>query len=99
MVDLKGVDPDDSFSTVPYEKGHTFLYYLETLLGAESMDAFLKAYVERFKYKSIVTDDWKSFLYEFFADKKAVLDKVSTYIFNCLSMLTVREFFSVPSVS
>lgn len=70
--------PDDSFSTVPYEKGHTLLYYLETLLGADSLDAFLKAYVERFKYKSIVTDDWKSFLYEFFANKKDILDKVST---------------------
>ncbi|XP_022671198.1 leukotriene A-4 hydrolase-like isoform X2 [Varroa jacobsoni] len=76
VVDLKGVHPDDSFSTVPYEKGHTLLYYLETLLGADSLDAFLKAYVERFKYKSIVTDDWKSFLYEFFANKKDILDKV-----------------------
>ena len=76
MLDLKGIDPDDSFSTVPYEKGHTFLYYLETLLGAENMDTFLSAYVERFKYKSIDTDDWKGFLYEFFADQKDILDKV-----------------------
>lgn len=33
VVDLTGVDPDDAFSTVPYEKGHTFLFYLEQLLG------------------------------------------------------------------
>ncbi|XP_003742278.1 leukotriene A-4 hydrolase [Galendromus occidentalis] len=76
VVDLRGVDPDDSFSSVPYEKGHTFLYYLETLLGMESMEAFLRAYVERFKYKSIATDDFKGFLYEFFADRKAILDKI-----------------------
>lgn len=84
VVDLRGVDPDDSFSSVPYEKGHTFLYYLETLLGAQEMDAFLKAYVERFKYKSIVTDDWKAFMYEFFASKKDVLDKVSMDMRNVL---------------
>ncbi len=33
VVDLTGVDPDDAFSSCPYEKGHTFLFYLEELLG------------------------------------------------------------------
>jgi leukotriene-A4 hydrolase len=27
------VHPDDAFSSVPYEKGSAFLFYLETLLG------------------------------------------------------------------
>lgn len=26
----EGIDPDDTFSSVPYEKGSNFLYYLET---------------------------------------------------------------------
>ena len=30
---LDGVDPDDAFSAVPYEKGFNLLYYLETLVG------------------------------------------------------------------
>lgn len=30
---LKETDPDDSFSSVPYEKGSCFLYYLEQILG------------------------------------------------------------------
>ena len=33
VPDLTDVDPDDAFSIVPYEKGHTFLWYLEELLG------------------------------------------------------------------
>ena len=33
VPDMVGIDPDDAFSTVPYEKGHTLLYYLETLVG------------------------------------------------------------------
>ena len=34
---LEGVDPDDSFSSVPYEKGSSFLYYIESLLGKKRL--------------------------------------------------------------
>ena len=30
---LKDVDPDDAFSSIPYEKGFLLLFYLETLVG------------------------------------------------------------------
>ena len=30
---MEDVDPDDSFSSVPYEKGFAFLCYLESLVG------------------------------------------------------------------
>ena len=33
VVNLDGVDPDDAFSKVPYEKGSTFLWYLEDTVG------------------------------------------------------------------
>jgi len=33
VPDLKGVDPDDAFSSVPYEKGSNLLMYLEQKLG------------------------------------------------------------------
>ena len=33
VVDLDGVDPDEAFSVVPYEKGSTLLWYLEDLVG------------------------------------------------------------------
>merc|ERR1719445_779112 len=42
---LAGKDPDDAFSVVPYEKGSTFLWYLEDLVGgAEVFEPFLKSY-------------------------------------------------------
>lgn len=41
VVDLKDKDPDDAFSSVPYEKGFNFLYYLEKLLGKEKWDKFI----------------------------------------------------------
>ena len=34
VPNLKDVDPDDAFSTIPYEKGFLLLFYLETLVGS-----------------------------------------------------------------
>jgi len=36
---LLGVDPDEAFSIIPYEKGCLFLYYLENIVGGK--DHFL----------------------------------------------------------
>ena len=62
------------------EKGFNFLYYLETLLGGNDVfEPYLKAHVERFSHKSIDTNDFKSFLYEYFSgdsEKVTVLDSV-----------------------
>jgi len=41
VIDLRGKDPDDAFSSIPYEKGFNFLYYLDRLVGREKWDAFI----------------------------------------------------------
>lgn len=51
----KGVDPNDAFSKVPYEKGYQFLYYIQTLLGPDYMQLMLQNYTKTFAYQSI---DW-----------------------------------------
>jgi leukotriene-A4 hydrolase len=33
VTDLTGLDPDEHFSSVPYEKGSVFLFYLEQTVG------------------------------------------------------------------
>jgi len=72
VPDLTGVDPDDAFSRIPYEKGSTFLWYLEdTVGGASKFEPFLKAYYTEFAYKSIDTDTFKSFFLKHFADVPA----------------------------
>uniref|UniRef100_A0A8C3JNP1 Leukotriene A4 hydrolase n=1 Tax=Calidris pygmaea TaxID=425635 RepID=A0A8C3JNP1_9CHAR len=77
VPDLSDVDPDVAYSSVPYEKGFALLFYLEQLLGGQDIFiGFLKAYVQQFAYKSIVTEDWKKFLYSYFKDKVDILDKV-----------------------
>lgn len=74
---LSGVHPDEAFSSVPYEKGHTFLYYLEKLLGGpEVFEPFLLSYIEKYKFQSVDTWQWKAYLYDYFKDKTDVLNKV-----------------------
>ena len=51
--DYSHCDPDDGFSTVPYEKGFTFLYYLETLVGKLNFQHIMQKYVTEFALKSV----------------------------------------------
>lgn len=77
VVDLKGgQDPDDAFSTVPYEKGFNFLFMLENLVGREAFDPFIPYYFGKFKGKSLDSYQFRDTLYEFFADKKDLLDSI-----------------------
>uniref|UniRef100_A0A7E4V8B2 Leuk-A4-hydro_C domain-containing protein n=1 Tax=Panagrellus redivivus TaxID=6233 RepID=A0A7E4V8B2_PANRE len=77
IPNLQGCDPDDAFSTVPYEKGSALLLVLEQKLDdVPRFEKFLKDYIDEYAGKSIVTQIWKSFLYEQFADKKDVLDSI-----------------------
>lgn len=41
VTNLKNEDPDDAFSSIPYEKGYVFLDYLEKLIGREEFDKFI----------------------------------------------------------
>ncbi|KAM7270313.1 hypothetical protein ACFE04_029527 [Oxalis oulophora] len=58
----QGVDPDDVYSQVPYEKGFQFLWRIERQIGRPAFDEFLKKYIATFKFKSIDTDEFLAFL-------------------------------------
>ncbi|KAL9603480.1 MAG: hypothetical protein Q9219_001167 [cf. Caloplaca sp. 3 TL-2023] len=68
VIDLKGKDPDDAFSSVPYEKGFHFLYYLEKLLGKGKWDTFVPHYFTKFKGQSLDSYDFRATVAEFFAE-------------------------------
>ena len=40
---------------------------------SEIFNKYLKAHIEKFKGKSINSDQWKDFLYEYFHDKVSIL--------------------------
>uniref|UniRef100_A0A7S3LM81 Peptidase M1 leukotriene A4 hydrolase/aminopeptidase C-terminal domain-containing protein n=1 Tax=Aplanochytrium stocchinoi TaxID=215587 RepID=A0A7S3LM81_9STRA len=49
-----GVDPDDAFSSVPYEKGFNFLVHLEKIVGGPSVfEPFLKEYIKQYRLSTV----------------------------------------------
>jgi leukotriene A-4 hydrolase/aminopeptidase len=61
-TELHGVDPDEVFSLVPYEKGYLFVRLLHEAAGQERFDAFLRRYIERFAFQSITTEEFLAFV-------------------------------------
>jgi leukotriene-A4 hydrolase len=62
--DQQGVDPDDVYSQVPYEKGCLFVTLMERTVGREKFDAFLKSYMDTFQFRSLDTEEFLTFLEE-----------------------------------
>jgi leukotriene A-4 hydrolase/aminopeptidase len=58
----EGVDPDDVYSQVPYEKGCLLVTLMEETVGREKFDAFLKKYMDEFQFRSLDTEEFLSFL-------------------------------------
>jgi leukotriene A-4 hydrolase/aminopeptidase len=84
-IDLRGRNPDDVFSNIPYEKGALFLREIEQKIGRDNFDKFLLSYFEHFSFKSITTDEFIAYLDDTlliqYADK---LDKarINAWIFE-----------------
>jgi leukotriene-A4 hydrolase len=77
VIDLKGKDPDDAFSSIPYEKGFNFLYFIEKLIGKEEFDKFIPYYFTKWKGKSLDSYDFKATLLEFFEKDIEVSKKLN----------------------
>ena len=61
-IDMRGIDPDDAFSNIPYNKGALFLYEMEQKVGRESFDQFLLGYFNEFAFQSVTTEDFLAYL-------------------------------------
>jgi leukotriene A-4 hydrolase/aminopeptidase len=60
--DLRGVDPDDAFSSIPYEKGARFVAAMERQAGRERFDRFIRKYISTFRFTSITSEEFMAFL-------------------------------------
>jgi hypothetical protein len=54
-IDLAGRDPDDGMTQVPYAKGAALFRLLESSVGRDRFDEYLRSYFERFAFQSITT--------------------------------------------
>jgi len=66
VPDLGDDDPDDAFSSVPYEKGFNLIYSLEKLVGRENFEKFMKDYFDHFKFSTVNSKQFKEFFETFF---------------------------------
>jgi len=60
--DLKGRDPDDATSRVPYEQGALFLTFLEAKVGRDAFDQFLRQWFDEHAFESATTQEFLMFL-------------------------------------
>jgi leukotriene-A4 hydrolase len=61
-LELHGVDPDDAFSVIPYEKGARFVVAIERAVGRARFEQFLRDYMHRFQFQSITSEEFLQFL-------------------------------------
>ncbi|KHN82421.1 Leukotriene A-4 hydrolase [Toxocara canis] len=71
-----GIDPNDAFSMIYYEKGQVFLYYLEKRVGQEEFDACYRDYLKKFAFKSVDSLMWKQHFVSFFKSRPQLLEDI-----------------------
>ncbi|CAI2361203.1 unnamed protein product [Moneuplotes crassus] len=100
-----GANPYDTFSDVPYEKGFLFLTYIETLMGTENFEVFLRFYLEKYRRQSIVYSQFIDTFLEFLDDnfseqeRNKIVTKIDfhTWIFGT-GPPPVQLNFSTPNL-
>jgi aminopeptidase N len=70
-IDMRGRDPDDAFTQVPYIKGHLFVAWLGSRFGVDAVDKFLQGYFDRFAFQSITTEQFRDYLEKNLLPQKA----------------------------
>ncbi|MEO8577218.1 MAG: M1 family aminopeptidase/hydrolase, partial [Gemmatimonadales bacterium] len=55
-LDLSGRDPDEGTSDVAYEKGAAFLETVESVVGRERLDKFLRGYFDHFAFQPMSSE-------------------------------------------
>lgn len=61
-IDLRGRDPDEGMTLVPYVKGALLLRMLEEKHGRAKFDAFIREWFDAHAFQSVTTNDFAAFL-------------------------------------
>lgn len=67
---LENIDPDEAFSSIPYEKGSQFLFHLEKLVGVDEFENFFRNWIFENRFKSVTTLDFQAFFRNAFGEEK-----------------------------
>lgn len=68
-------DPDDAFSSIPYEAGSNLILHLErTVGGLNNFLPFIKSYFKTFFDRSVTTQDFLDHLFAFYASSPEITE-------------------------
>ncbi len=81
-LDLAGRDPDDGMTDIAYEKGYGLLRVLESKVGREKFDAFLRGYFDRFSFQSMTTERFIAYLNDELLKPNGVEVNVERWIYQ-----------------
>ncbi|KAH6889447.1 peptidase family M1-domain-containing protein [Thelonectria olida] len=73
VLQFQGKRPDDVMSKISYEKGYTFLCFLEQTVGRAKWLTFVPHYFQKFSRATVDSEAFKAALYEFFAEDAAAV--------------------------
>jgi aminopeptidase N len=59
--DQRGRDPDEVFSSIPYQRGQLLLSYLEAKFGRERFDRFLRGWFDEHAFVSRTSEDFLAY--------------------------------------
>jgi len=74
-LDLKGENPDDAVTYIPYEKGYSLLRMIENKVGREQFDQFINNYFDEYAFKTISTEGFLNYYRENLIDGDTALAK------------------------
>jgi leukotriene-A4 hydrolase len=63
-LDLTGKDPDAAMTDIAYEKGAAFLQTVESVVGRQRLDAFLRDYFDHFAFQPMSADRMVTYMKE-----------------------------------
>ncbi|KAK0533117.1 Leucyl aminopeptidase yscIV [Tilletia horrida] len=72
-----GEDPDDAFSSIPYEAGSNLLLYLENVVGGlENFLPYVRAYFHTYHDRTITIEEWKAHFLAYFSSSPEITQAI-----------------------
>lgn len=80
-TDLKGLNPGDELTSIPYHKGEYFLTRIEQEVGREAFDRFIQEYISNHQFSSISTERFLDYLRQELPNIDSKID-IDTWVFR-----------------
>lgn len=81
-LNLKGKDPDEGMTNIAYEKGCLFLETIESKIGREKFDAFLKEYFNSHAFRTITTEAFIEYLKANLLEPNNIDMNIDEWVYN-----------------